>query len=357
MITCDIPIYINGRFLDQPLTGVQRFAIEITTAFERIRGSNLTYLTPARVRLTGRSAQAVGRFHGHLWEQLELPRHAKNGILINLCNAAPMWLRNQLIVIHDRGAFNFPNGYSWRYRAWYAFMQRTMVRSGVRVITVSEFSKSEIVRHLGVPSEQITVVGEGADHIGRIVPDPAILASHGLVPGRFVLAVGSLAPHKNLAALGNLARALADKDMMLAIIGGLQTNVFRSSGLPEPARYLARVSDAELKALYQSAACFVFPSLYEGFGLPAVEAMSCGCPVAVSGVAALRETCGDAAIYFRPESPDHIARQVLRVLDDPGVADRLRRLGINRAAMHTWDRAARLLDGVTMDMRTALRTH
>jgi glycosyltransferase involved in cell wall biosynthesis len=350
----DRPIYVNGRFLEQPITGVQRFAIEMIDALARIRRRGLTYITPARVSPTGRSIQPVGRLHGHLWEQLELPRYARDGILVNLCNAAPIQCKNQLVVIHDTGIFSFPVGYSWQYRAWYAFMQRNLVRSGARIATVSEFSKNEIIRQLGASPEQVTVVSEGANHISRILPDPSVLASHGLVPGRFVLAVGSLAPHKNLTALGHLARLLAARDMTLAITGGLRVEVFRSSGLPEPARYPGRVGDEELKALYESAACFVFPSLYEGFGLPAVEAMTCGCPVAAADIAALRETCGEAAIYFNPKSPDDVARQVLRVLDDVGLSDRLRRSGTERAAKYTWDRSACLLEGVIADVGRAL---
>ena len=118
---------------------------------------------------------------------------------------------------------------------------------------------------------------EGADHVGRIVAEDEILSVNALQPGGFVLAVGTLAAHKNLVALGALARALAQRDVPLIIAGGLGGLAFKGGGasaLPQPARYIGRVSDGQLKALYEAAACFVFPSRYEGFGLPVVEAMA-----------------------------------------------------------------------------------
>ena len=357
MKSCRAPIYINGRFLNQPVTGVQRVAIELMAAFERIRGSELTYLAPPSAFCgNARPTRIVGRCSGHAWEQLELPRYARDGVLVNLCNTAPMRLKNQVVVIHDTGAFSVPEGYSWRFRVWYRLMQRALVRSGVRIATVSQFSRSEIIRQLGAKPDQVTVIGAGADHIRRIEADPRILGAHGLVPRRFVVAVGSLAPHKNLAALVELARLLAARDMTLAITGGFSLSVFRESSLPQPAQYMGRVSDPELKALYESAACFILPSRYEGFGLPAVEAMSCGCPVAASEIPALREICRDTAVYFNPEHPDEIARQVSHVLDDPNISPRLREMGVSQAAKHTWSHSASLLDKLIADCGTVGRT-
>jgi glycosyltransferase involved in cell wall biosynthesis len=137
--------------------------------------------------------------------------------------------------------------------------------------------------------------------------------------------------------------------MVLAMTGGLNEAVFRTQAgtqLPQPARYLGRVSDGALRALYQHAACLVFPSRYEGFGLPAIEAMACLCPVAASDIPALREVCGDAALYFNPASPPDIMRQVGRLLDEPGLADTLRAAASSRLPKFTWDNAASVLSAV-----------
>jgi glycosyltransferase involved in cell wall biosynthesis len=160
----------------------------------------------------------------------------------------------------------------------------------------------------------------------------------------FVLAVSSLAPHKNLGtlvqAIGRIRHRHADLDVVLA--GARFDRVFGTGLLPESgAIQVGYVSDAELKALYQSAACFVYPSLYEGFGLPPLEAMACGCPVVLSSAGALPEVGGNAVLYFDPNDPVALAAAVARVLDEPGLARQLCENGRARAAELTWDRCAR----------------
>lgn len=341
-----IPLYFNGRFLGQSITGVQRFATEISAAFRQLYPGKATFLTPRGTPSNGWETRPVGRLKGHAWEQMELARHAKDGMLVNLGNTAPIFARNQVVVLHDAGVYTTPDAYSWQFRSWYSFMQQRLVRPGVRIATVSDFSRAEIARCLGVPAAAVAVIGEGADHMSKIVADPRILATAGLVPGQFVLTVGSLSAHKNLAALDQLAKSLAQRGMTLVVAGGLAGRVFHETGrtrLPQPARYIGRVNDGELKCLYQSAACYVFPSRYEGFGLPAVEAMASGAVVVAANIPALREVCGDAAIYCNPDQPADFAARVCSLLDDAPLADRLRRAGREQAAHHTWARAARML--------------
>ena len=293
-------------------------------------------------------AQEIGHLHGQAWEQWDLPRATGDGFLVNLGNTAPLFGRRQLVVIHDAGVFRTPDAYSWKFRTWYKFMQAWLVRRKVPVVAVSEFSRQEIIRHLRVPPAQVSVMTEGADHALRITPDAGILQKHGFRHGEFVLAVGTLSAHKNLQALDALARHLASRNIPLVIVGSLGGQAFQTNGaagLPQPACYIGRVTDGELKALYASAGCFVFPSRYEGFGLPAVEAMACGCPVVAADIPALRETCGAAAHYGDP-TPEAIAAKVLEVLDHPGLSARLRQAGPAHTQTMTWDRAAAMLTAI-----------
>jgi glycosyltransferase involved in cell wall biosynthesis len=340
-------LYVNGRFLSQPLSGVQRFATEITAALLRRDPARVVVLGPDAIANGPAPVRAIGRRRGHAWEQLDLPVHAQDGVLINLGNTAPLRLRAQVVVIHDAGVFATPEAYDWKFRLWYKFVQGQLLRRGACVITVSDFARRELVRCLGADPDRIAVISEGADHMHRI------LADHGVrqrfPPGRFVLVVGNLAAHKNLVALSELARRLAERGTHLVITGGLTEGAFRAvdpTALPRPAHCIGRVSDGELKALYESAACLVFPSRYEGFGLPAVEAMACGCPVVASRIPALVETCGGAAHYFDPASPADIAAQVCGLLDSQALETDLRAGARARVRDFTWARAAAQLTDI-----------
>jgi glycosyltransferase involved in cell wall biosynthesis len=341
-------LLLNGRFLAQELTGVQRFGLEMARALAQL--GPVEVLAPPDARDgAGLAVRRVGRRRGQAWEQLDLPLHARGAVLVNLGNTAPLAHRPQVVVIHDAATMEFPAAYSWRFRTWYRWLQRGLAWRGARLATVSLFSRARIARHLGVDLAAIAVVGEGAEHLLRHPADTGLHARLGL-EGRYVLSVGSLARHKNLAALGATARMLAARGMTLVLTGSADPRVFATAALPQPARHVGRVDDAGLRALYERAACFVFPSLHEGFGLPAVEAMACGCPVVAARAGALPEVCGEAALLADPNDPDAIAAAIARVLDEPGLADRLRQAGRARAAAFTWEQAARRLAAVAGEL-------
>jgi glycosyltransferase involved in cell wall biosynthesis len=344
------PIFVNGRFLTQPMTGVQRVAHELTAALRTRYGSRLSVLGPTRGTVSDTAkATRVGRNIGQFWEQIDLPRHARSGILLNLGNTAPLAHRRQLVIIHDAGIFATPEAYSKKFRAWYRFLQGVLGRNGTEIVTVSEFSKSELVRNLKLEPACVHVMRPGTDHMARLTADPEILTRYGLRQDGFVLVVGTLAVHKNLASLDVLAKALAARGIPFAITGTAGGAAFSAKGparLPAPALYLGRVTDEQLKALYENAACFIMPSLYEGFGLPAVEAMMCGCPVIAADIPALRETCGDAAIFCNPHLPEDIALVTLALLDNPPLRAQMRELALKYSAQMTWQRSADSLAGI-----------
>lgn len=342
---------INGRFATQSLSGVQRFAGEICRALTRVypQGTPLPPLLAPKGNLTeadgfGLPLKQFGRVGGQAWEQLELPLHVRGKLLVNLGNTAPLLVRRQLVVLHDAAVFAQPQGYSWKFRLWYKFLQNVLSRTPARLLTVSNFSRRELARYLHVKESRIGVIPEGGEHITRVPADRSVLARNGLEGTPFVLAVGNLAPHKNLRALNVLAHELHQRGVPLVISGGANPSVFGGEAvLPQPALYVGRVTDAELHALYDAASCFVFPSLYEGFGLPAVEAMSCGCPVVASSIPPFQEICADAALYADPHYPADISSRVMQVLDSADEAARLKAAGLRRAATYSWDNAARAL--------------
>jgi glycosyltransferase involved in cell wall biosynthesis len=195
--------------------------------------------------------------------------------------------------------------------------------------------------HLGIPRERLAVVPEGGDHMLRIEADASILRRHGLERGRYAVAVGGRARHKNLGALQQAGAILASRGIRLVVVGTLDPGVFQ--GRPEAVGDLVplgRSSDGELRALYENALCLVFASSYEGFGLPPLEAMVCGCPVVAARAGAVPEVCGEAALWFGSSDPEDLTSALHRLLDEPGLADALRQAGRSRAQLYTWRRAA-----------------
>ncbi len=355
------PLYLNGRFATQTVTGVQRFAGEIVAALDRrwdaAEPDAPTLLTPRSASpppaYRSLRVRQVGRRSGHAWEQLDLPWHARGGVLVNLANAAPVLGGRQLLLLHDAGIFAHPEAYSTAYRLVHRTLERMLAWKQVRFATVSRFSRDEIATYLHLPAAEIAVVSEGADHILRAAPDHAILQQHSLARRGYVLAVGSLVAHKNLSALQPLAQMLSRRGLDLAIVGGITSAVFDTAGvsLPQPAKYLGRASDAALRALYEGALCLAFPSRYEGFGIPPIEAMACSCPVVAATAGAVMEIGGDAALYCDPDEPQEIAAAVGRVLDEPGLADALRERGLRRVQPLTWDNAAGMLRRLIDELR------
>jgi glycosyltransferase involved in cell wall biosynthesis len=212
-------------------------------------------------------------------------------------------------------------------------------------LTVSEFSRRELV-HFGVaPADRIRVIHNGIDHIGKARPDASVLTRLNLQPGQFVVSLANTQAHKNIPML---LRAFADPalaDVTLVLFGSAGADQFRALGhdVPGNVRFAGRIDDAELAALFGAARCMAFPSCTEGFGLPPLEAMKSGCPALVAPAGALPEVCGDAALYADPARPDHWVEAIVRLGDDPALRQRLIAAGHDQAARFTWRKAAEQL--------------
>ena len=343
---------INARFLTQPITGVQRFAVEMVRGIDRHLSVSVQLRSQFRFRLVAPpSARAIelehiplvraGRLSGHGWEQLELPRQAKSGLLLNLCNTAPVLARN-VVVIHDAAVFAVPDAYSRAFRLWYRALIPTLARRAVRVLTVSEFSRTELLERVGIPRGRVDVVTQGCEHIRSTPADPRVFSRLQVTRGEYLLAVGSRTPHKNIGLLAAAIAQLGGAAPPLVIAGGSNSRIFgAATGVHrEGVHDAGYVTDSELRALYEGACCFIYPSLYEGFGIPPLEAMVCGCPVIVARAAALPEVCGDAARYCDPRDAGDLARQIRLLIQQPAVRQELRQRGFERAALFSWQKAS-----------------
>jgi glycosyltransferase involved in cell wall biosynthesis len=348
-----IRVLVNGRFLGQRITGAQRYARELLKAMdEQLLGDGaraFTVLTPPgtprSLPLRAMEVREIGRFRGHLWEQVELPGHTGHDLLLNLCNTAPLTARKMIATILDASVYAVPKAYSLPFRTWYRTLIPVVARRSRRVVTISEFSRRELQRFAGIASDSITVIPASGEHILAVSADESVLARLQLRSRAYVLAVSSHSTHKNVAGVTQAADLITAEKFELVLAGGGNPRVFSSSPTPGTGRLrrTGYVNDAELRALYEHAACFVYPSFYEGFGLPPLEAMSCGCPVVVSRAASLPEVCGEAAVYCDPHDPADIARAISRVVTDPALQDDLRHRGSERAAHFSWRRAGRAM--------------
>lgn len=345
-------VFINGKYLAQAMTGVQRFAGEIVRALDaRLAASpggpvHYTLLCPPqarrpRLRCIGVRVVSAGPVPLHLWEQVALPLAARSGWLLNLAGAAPLaGLPRQLCTLHDAAVFDHPQAYTPAFGLWYRQLFRAAARSAGALLTVSEFSRARLAEALHLEPRRLAVVGEGASHLDAVVPDAGVLQRLGVGAAPFVLAVGSRNPTKNFAALLRaFGRLQAADDVRLVVVGGSRASVFadEAAASTDPrVLHAGPLDDAAIKALYGAARGLVFPSLYEGFGLPLAEAMALGCPVAASDIAPVRETCGEAALYFDPHDEAAIAAALQALLALPE-AERQARAAAGRARARALD--------------------
>jgi glycosyltransferase involved in cell wall biosynthesis len=329
-------VLIDARAAARPeLGGVERWARELSV--------RLPALAPERYAVA-RPPAALAHRAGHAWEQVVLPAEAaarRARAILCPANLAPLSSRRTAVVLHDVAPLREPGWYSELYVRWQRAVLPRIARRAALVITPSAFSREEVVALLGVPAERIAVVPGGVD--ARFSPgaDPApARAAHGLGDRPYVLTVASRTARKNLAVLDLAARRLAARGVELVAAGGDRPQ-FRSDGAAAGVRALGHVDDALLPGLYAGAAAFVLPSLYEGFGLTALEALAAGVPVVAADRGALPEVCGDAAQLVDPTDAEAIAAALERALDDPAP---WRAAGPPRAAPLTWDATARAVD-------------
>lgn len=352
-------IFINGKFAAQRMTGVQRLASGLIQALDQLLqdsstpdnwillcppGANPPALKCIEVRFVGAVPGGL-----HAWEQLFLPAYTAGRTLLNLSGPAPLLKRRQVCMIPDAAVFDHASAYTPAYGLWYRLLFRVVSHSAQLVMTISEFSRQQLVYALSLPAERLKLVYCAATHMKSVTPEPAVLKRLQLNDVKYLLAVGSLNPTKNLPALVAAFRAISAPDVRLVLVGGTNSAVFASQSIDvaDDLRVITTgaISDSELSALYRQAHAFVFPSLYEGFGIPPLEAMSLGCPVVVAQAASIPEICGDAALYFDPRDIASISYALERILDDEALRETLRQRATVRVEQFTWERGAcQLLD-------------
>ncbi|WP_416408937.1 glycosyltransferase family 4 protein [Agrobacterium rosae] len=346
--------FINGRFLTQKTSGVQRFAREIVKALDRhLASTNNTdewvLLAPKEasldMKLSVIEQRHVGSLSGHLWEQTQLFAASRHGRLINLCNSGPVLHGKSLTVIHDAMIFRTPENFSRAYRFVHGSLGHLLARRG-HIATVSEFSKRELAQTIG--AKNISVIPNSCEHMASVTPDDTVLQRLNLTSNAYVLFVGSPTPNKNILRAVEAIGIMADNAPRFVVVGAAASSVFKEDAQESQSDsvgadqviFTGRLTDEEIVALYANAAALLFPSLYEGFGIPPLEAMFLGCPVLSSNIEPACEVCGDAALYFDPNNAHDIVRCIEHLAANPDIRSTMIARGHARALKFSWDRSA-----------------
>lgn len=341
-------VYVNARFLTQEMTGVQRFAVEISRQLKSLLGDRVKFVAPSNIKFVELAdelqAEIVGKHTGYCWEQIELPRYLKrkgSPVLLNFCSVAPLLYDNNILAIHDITWVRYPDTYSFRFRTAYNFLVPRLARKAAKIITVSDFSLKEISGYYNIPENRFVVAHNAVSQRFSQVIDDSLRNEN------YFVAVSSIKENKNFPMVIESFNLLKKRlpDVKLYIIGDVREKVFGNVSLdicgnPDIV-LLGRVSDNELIRYYSNAVGFIFPSLYEGFGIPVLEAQACGCPVISSNSGSLPEVLLDSALLCSPDDAQAFADNMYAVATDMELRNVLKDKGKKNIERFSWEESAR----------------
>ena len=335
-MSAGMDIAVNARFTTLPQGGQQRVGAEI---LKRLQGQ-IDAIAP-RERLEG--------MKGHLWEQAVLPLKARGRLLWSPSATGPILHEKQVVTLHDIAYIDAPEFFSANFVRLYSLIMPLLLKRAAHIVTVSAFSRQRIIEHYRLDPTKVTTIynGTSASFCRFEAAEIAAVRSRLQLPERYLLLQATADRRKNLARVleaWSLVQNRMPADIALIVSGRVAgSHVFgAAAALPDTprTRFLGFVEDADLGPLIGGATGFLFPSLYEGFGLPIIEAFACGTPVITGNTSAMPEVAAGAAILIDPTSTFEIGEAMLRLVADEDLRADLSRRGLARASDFSWDRAA-----------------
>ena len=327
-------VFVNMRAQTAGLRGVQRYTAEIRG---RLRDRVIT-VAPDR---------PMHGVRGHLWEQTVLPRIVGKGLLWSPTNSGPLRVTRQVLTLHDIASLEHPEWFNSVFVAWYRWLIPKLIKRVRRVITVSRFSRERLVALSNIDESKIVVIPEGvdrrfrtrsADEIARVRRELGIPSPH------YVFSLATMEPRKNLRRLlatWSLCVTRLPEEIWLVLAGSsAPSNVFcgvELDHIPPRVHFAGFVADDSLPALYSGALALVYVSLYEGFGLPVLEAMASGTVPIVAGNTSLPEVVGDAGFRVNPYDAEDIAAAIQRVVDDSNLRETLEARAVRHSQQFSWE--------------------
>ena len=359
---------VNGRFLTQRITGVQRYAREIVVALDKLlqdddRAIAVQLMLPPNAQTPTLPISRISNCRtslgsGHVWDQVVLPLYARTGVL-SLGNFGPVISRNHIVCIHDANTFIYPESYSRAFGLFYRTLLPVVGKRAQRVATVSQYSADMLVKYGVCHREKIFIAPNGHEHVLRWDASQANLPLLKALKRPYILLLGSTAKHKNVDMILRQAQAFDEAGIDVVVAGGASSIFAKSDPMAKRANvhYAGFVGDNELAALYENAMCLVFPSKTEGFGIPPLEAMTKGCPVISSNAASLVEVGGDAVIYVDPDDGDRWRDAIVGMSKNESLRATLSARGRQRVALFSWERSAALYLDEILRLRRQQLTH
>ncbi|KAF2510787.1 glycosyltransferase family 4 protein [Flavobacterium zhairuonense] len=338
-------IYINGRFLSHKMDGISRFSLEICKQLKK-RNLNFKIIVPTWLEYENNEDFKIvktGNLKSHFWEQIDLQRFLKSQgspLLVNFSGLGPIFYKNQVITIHDLSFYANKKWFSKTYTFFYRNATPILARNAIKILSVSNFSKNEIVKYLKVSEKKIEVIYNAVSDTINPSRNNEISTSNinYILDYKYILAVCSIDPRKNLQRLIDSFSELNLPDIKLVLVGK-KSNHFNVKLKSDSNNiiFAGFVSDFELAMLYDNCDFFIYPSLYEGFGIPPLEAMYKESATIVSDIPSLREVCADAAIYVNPYDTESIKKGILKLIDNSVLKEEMRIKGKARSTFFKWE--------------------
>ncbi len=316
---------INGKiFTKKYISGVQRYTLEILSALDKlIDKDEIEICTPMSAtnipKYKNFKIVKYSKLREIPWEQIAFPHYLKknHAISINLGNVSP-WIEPGIVCIHDVNCIKNPKNFQMQMVIWYRFLFKRAMKKGRKIITVSDFSKKEMLDCYNVNPDKIVVINNSWEHFDRIKENDEVFEIFPVLKEKpFFFSIGTITKHKNLKWVLKVAKN--NPEYIFAISGFVNIEKFKKSldlEKPDNVVFLGYLSDEEVKAIYKRTEALLFPSLYEGFGLPPIEALSSGAKVVVADIECMHEIFENSVIYIDPFKYDVDLKELLKTKTD-----------------------------------------
>lgn len=335
---------INARFLSQKLSGVQRFSIQTSIEIKK-QFPETIFVSPKNILhkeiAEKLDAKVIGSFTGHLWEQIDLMSYCKKNKKLLLClgNTGPILYKNKIITLHDIAYIKFQDSFSKSFSKFYQFFIPLIIKSSKHIFTVSNFSKNEIASYYKINPNKISVIYNAVDQKFQKLKRKT--------SEKYILSLSNINKQKNLISLIKAFQRLNRNDIKLYIIGASNKN-FNNYNLDDEnighdnIVFLGgNLSDSQVIQYYSDAMFFAFPSLYEGFGIPPLEAQSCGTPVLLSNIPVFNEIYGDSALYCESLDIEDISKKLNLLIENQNLRSEIRKKGFKNLLKYSWNNSAK----------------